>query len=229
MSAHSTIPLKLTGIERDVLRSRRELNMQERREQVFNAAREILIARPDDFSMRNLATEAGVSVRTIYNLVGERSDVLLAIVTRLGVHLHDVRRSSHENVFHRLLDEIEEARNVDLVNNEGLAAIRALRLLGPSYLARRVHTLLQAEYQPDFALAMEQGDLRADVASEDLTAMLAGLVTHAANCWSNDGDALAYRERAAHALAMTLLISATAENRSRCLAVLNARSDTATA
>jgi len=201
--------------------SRREESMQGRREQVLSAAAKLLIDCPENFSMRNLARESGVSVRTIYNLVGERSEVLIAVVTRLAVGLHhQLPREETGTAFDGFLAEIGQTRKLHLSDQAGLAAIRALRLLGTSYVAQYVDSVMEADYLPDLRLAIEEGDLVDDVAAEQLATALGGMIAHAANCWSNDGDAEVYRERAARALTLTLMISATPANRKRCLALL---------
>ena len=58
--------------------------MQQRRDAIINAA-EILLAHEDlsAFSIRKLASKAGVSVVTVYNLIGDRQAVLFALVNDL--------------------------------------------------------------------------------------------------------------------------------------------------
>ena len=68
--------------------------MQQRREDIITAAQNLL-AQEDlgAFSVRKLATSAGVSVATIYNLIGNRQAVLFAIVNDLTKQMG----SKHEN------------------------------------------------------------------------------------------------------------------------------------
>jgi AcrR family transcriptional regulator len=62
-------------------RSRREANVASRRQRILESARTLLAeAGQDGLSMRKLAKEAGLSVTTLYNLVGSREDILRALI-----------------------------------------------------------------------------------------------------------------------------------------------------
>lgn len=62
-------------------RSRREANVATRRQRILESARSLLAeAGQDGLSMRKLAKEAGLSVTTLYNLVGSREDILRALI-----------------------------------------------------------------------------------------------------------------------------------------------------
>ncbi len=55
--------------------------MNERRERILSAAREIISTRGfERLTMRNLAQASGVTVPTVYNLIGSRKQVLFAVV-----------------------------------------------------------------------------------------------------------------------------------------------------
>lgn len=59
---------------------RYQKGMQVRRERIVEEARNLLASRnPEAFSLRNLANAAGVTVPTIYNLIGNKSAVMLAV------------------------------------------------------------------------------------------------------------------------------------------------------
>jgi AcrR family transcriptional regulator len=58
----------------------RELNIEARRQRILEAARHLIIrGGMSSLSMRKLAAEAGLAVRTLYNLYGSRDEILFAI------------------------------------------------------------------------------------------------------------------------------------------------------
>ena len=60
---------------------RREANVAARRQLILESARELLQeAGPQGFSMRKLARQAGLSVTTLYNLLGSREQILQALI-----------------------------------------------------------------------------------------------------------------------------------------------------
>jgi AcrR family transcriptional regulator len=201
--------------------TRRITAMNARREFILNAATRLLIDAPETFSMRNLAIAAGVSIRTIYNLIGDQSQVLTAIVNRpVRGLLEQLRRERHEAAFNGLILEARLIKRMDLTGEAGLAAVRALRWLEPAGIDRQVRALIEAEYVPDLRLAVAQGDLRADVPISVMAENLIAVVTQSVVAWSVDADAGAYRKRVIRALATTLLIAAVERNRRRCLSLL---------
>jgi AcrR family transcriptional regulator len=195
--------------------------MNGRRELILNAAARLLIDAPETFSMRNLAVAACVSIRTIYNLVGDQSQVLTAVLNR-PVHglLEQLRRERRGAAFNGLILEARLIKRMDLAGEAGLAAVRALQRLEPAGIDRQVRTLIEAEYVPDLRLAVAQGDLRNDVPISVLTENLIAVVTQAVSAWSVDADSEAYQRRVIRALATTLLIAAVEGNRRRCLNLL---------
>jgi AcrR family transcriptional regulator len=63
----------------------RERGKAERRDRVVEAAREILTTEGvEGLSMRALSVQSGVSLPTIYSLIGGRDDVLAEVLDRLG-------------------------------------------------------------------------------------------------------------------------------------------------
>jgi len=59
---------------------RREISMNRRRERILKEARNLLASRePEALSLRSLAKAAEVTVPTIYNLIGGKSQILLAV------------------------------------------------------------------------------------------------------------------------------------------------------
>lgn len=61
--------------------SRREANVAARRERILESARTLLKeSGPEGLSMRKLARGAGLSVTTLYNLLGSREEILQALI-----------------------------------------------------------------------------------------------------------------------------------------------------
>jgi AcrR family transcriptional regulator len=72
--------------------------MQARRAKILWHAHDLLAHSEDaDFSLRNLATTAGVTVPTIYNLIGSKSDILVAMqedfIERIEVEVSEFGRN----------------------------------------------------------------------------------------------------------------------------------------
>ena len=61
--------------------NRREANVAARRQRILESARALLQeAGPEGLSMRKLARQAGLSVTTLYNLLGSREEILQALI-----------------------------------------------------------------------------------------------------------------------------------------------------
>ena len=59
----------------------RQINIRSRRQRILKAARNLIAGGGmPSLSMRKLATEAGFSVTTLYNLYGSRDDILFALI-----------------------------------------------------------------------------------------------------------------------------------------------------
>lgn len=59
----------------------RQINIRSRRQRILEAARNLIAGGGmPSLSMRKLATEAGFSVTTLYNLYGSRDDILFALI-----------------------------------------------------------------------------------------------------------------------------------------------------
>ena len=68
-------------VQEEGFHSLRERNVALRRQQILDAARRLIAAEGmDGLSMRKLAAEAGLAVRTLYNLWGSRGEILRALV-----------------------------------------------------------------------------------------------------------------------------------------------------
>ena len=83
----------------------RQANKKLRRERIFNIAKRLIAAKGlEDFTISELAEEAGVTTPTIHNLFGKKSDIIKELVSNLiekmqGIVLH-----------HPPIDPIENAK-----------------------------------------------------------------------------------------------------------------------
>lgn len=74
-------PPEATSEPAEEPQSRREANVEARRERILESARALLSEfGPVGLSMRKLAREADLSVTTLYNLVGSREEILQALI-----------------------------------------------------------------------------------------------------------------------------------------------------
>ena len=62
----------------------RQANKKLRRERIFNIAKRLIAAKGlEDFTISELAEEAGVTTPTIHNLFGKKSDIIKELVSNL--------------------------------------------------------------------------------------------------------------------------------------------------
>ena len=62
----------------------RQANKKLRRERIFNLAKRLIAAKGlEDFTISELADEAGVTTPTIHNLFGKKSDIVKELVSNL--------------------------------------------------------------------------------------------------------------------------------------------------
>ncbi len=62
----------------------RQANKKLRRERIFNIAKRLIAAKGlEDFTISELADEAGVTTPTIHNLFGKKSDIIKELVSNL--------------------------------------------------------------------------------------------------------------------------------------------------
>ena len=62
------------------MESTRALNMQKRRETILAQARRVIVEQGfDALNLRDLAQDSGVTVPTIYNLIGNKEELLKAL------------------------------------------------------------------------------------------------------------------------------------------------------
>jgi len=87
----------------------RSTNMAKRRALILSHARNVIANEGfDALKLRDLAARAGITVPTIYNLIGGKSDILALIIedliTRLEVVHESARYGNVENVFEAQID-----------------------------------------------------------------------------------------------------------------------------
>ena len=156
-------------IETPLTDSVRESAKNERRQRILDAARDILReSGHQELSIRTLAVRANVTTPTIYNLIGSKQDILLALSQQT---IQELELAHHVSM---VTDPIEKAEEV--IN--GLVAIYR----ADEDYTRQLHLGLEAECLDDFdktlqhrgrqvgiddcRRALELGFLRGDIDSE---------------------------------------------------------------
>ena len=82
----------------------RQANKKLRRERIFNIAKRLIAAKGlEDFTISELADEAGVTTPTIHNLFGKKSDIIRELVSNLIEQMQG-------NVLNPPIDPIENAK-----------------------------------------------------------------------------------------------------------------------
>ena len=82
----------------------RQANKKLRRERIFNIAKRLIAAKGlEDFTISELAEEAGVTTPTIHNLFGKKSDIIRELVSNLIEQMQG-------NVLNPPIDPIENAK-----------------------------------------------------------------------------------------------------------------------
>jgi AcrR family transcriptional regulator len=141
----------------------REVQMAERRERILAAAREIVAEHGSaGLSMRELARKSGVTVPTVYNLIGGRDAVLIAAV---------------EEQTARFVAGIEESRARSPV--ERILAVHESCVRELRRLPRYYHTLLTrlaASHGADALRSRVQGALASELARGVESLKVSGLL-----------------------------------------------------
>jgi AcrR family transcriptional regulator len=186
---------------------------------VLDAARE-LVDRDglDNLSMRRLAAAADVSVRTIYNVFGDRDGVVTALVLESFAPLEaavDGLGAADP------LERIWEAVNLAVEGNCRYVpqAVVAAVVADP-VLARQLGSRWQGWHIAVDAVddATRRGVLRGDVPSERLVEHAGTVLLHLLGRWARDEiDERALRAGALHAFDVCLLAVARPEARTRLL------------
>lgn len=169
-----------------VVGGRRSADAAGRRERILDVAARLLVSDEDELSMRKLAAEAGVSVTTIYNLIGSQESILIALVGR-PAYLPAVASDPSDcpAPLEALFAEVQsftEAMNSD--RGAVLPATRALMHLGFERLRRNITPVIEAFFLPRLREAVSLGHLRNGVAPEFLSDRLAALGVQAILDWA---------------------------------------------
>lgn len=165
--------------------------MQQRREDIITAAQNLL-AQEDlgAFSVRKLATSAGVSVATIYNLIGNRQAVLFAIVNDLTKQMG----SKHENFDETsVLDFVERQLKAllsftksreNLLRSANLAFDQLSREADWSKSTTRIVKAAETTYVDIFTSSVDSGELRGDINPRVLSELVYRAYLNATMNWA---------------------------------------------
>lgn len=101
--------------------NKRELNIEKRRRKILKtAARLVAKHGPEGLTMRSLGKAAGFSVTTLYNLFGNKDDILTALLENALNHVTpDLHAKSRKDPFSALLEITTEPVNY-LIENAGV-------------------------------------------------------------------------------------------------------------
>lgn len=203
----------------------RARNKSKRREAVLDAVLELL-DRPDapPLTTERIAERAEVSVATIYNLVGTREQLLLALIDRL---IHDLLDAAAAIPQHA--DPLEVLKQVIALSVDALVtrpvAYRQVVLQLTAAAGAELHTKLSPGTLAAAALrhAQETGAVRDDLDADALAAQLylsynGALLRWAAGALSDAG----FKAAALHGVATVLAASATTRRRAAALDELRA-------
>lgn len=199
--------------------------MEKRREAIVSKAQELL-AQEDlgAFSIRKLARSAEVSVATIYNLVGDRNEVLVAIVN----HLTEQMRAELDTIEEPSLLSIIEARLNKLLDfTESRETLLRSANLAFDQLSRdsawnsdtaKIIAESEASYVDILLQGVKAGDLRGDLSARDLGELLWRVYLDATMDWAYRRISFKqYRNRAARNSLTVLAADATEAFRSQLL------------
>lgn len=205
---------------------RREQGKARRRRRILDAAAELIEAEGlDGITMRGLSEAAGVSYATVYNLVGAKEDVLVAVLRAgledLGAQLAAVGSP----------DPLDRARAVvagvvdHFVGRPVLyrALVQAVHdpATGARGLPIRRRTI--ALYESSIRDAIEQGSLGDELDAHVLAVHVTLAVNGVIRRWAaGEIDAAGFRAEADYALRVALLGVATPSTRKKLLAELRA-------
>ncbi len=165
--------------------------MQERRDSIIAAA-QVLLAQEDlsAFSLRKLATSAGVSVATIYNLIGNRQAVLFAIVKDLTEKMRYTREGIEET---SVLDHVERRLTAlisftrsreELLRSANLAFDQLSRDADWSQSTSRIINAAESMYIDAFERGVDAGELRGDVSARVLSGLVYRVYLNATMNWA---------------------------------------------
>ena len=165
--------------------------MQKRREDIIAAAQKLL-AQEDlsAFSVRKLAASAGVSVATIYNLIGNRQAVLFAIVNDLTEQMKFNQTYANEI---SMLDRVEgqvkgllkfTKSQEQLLRSAILAFDELSREADWSSSTSRIIKLGESSFVDTFRKGLDSGEMRGDVPAGFLSALMYRVYLDATINWA---------------------------------------------
>lgn len=196
----------------------RERGKLERRQRILDAAAELLVrGGVDALSMRSLSERAGLSVPTIYNLIGSREEVLLAVLAGAGPEFDllmvPAPQACLDRCEHIARSWAELLAGRQVIVRSVLQSGHAINTLrGNDVLIGRVVAALAEA----FGAGREQGVLRGSVDPERLAASTAAMGSPSIVAWAiDDGDAERLRAGLRHAVLYGLLVDVTEDHRLR--------------
>ncbi|MCP4004148.1 MAG: TetR/AcrR family transcriptional regulator [bacterium] len=193
---------------RDPSMNLREAHKAGRRERILESARQIIASEGHDaLTMRALASECGVSVPTIYSLVGGRDDVLFAAVEDHFVRLLGGIETGEAATAIDKVFSILEACCRELVHSPGYSrSLLHLFLTSPGHgIGRRVSEALHAQLVDALETARETGEIVDWVDPKQLAHLIGAQSSQAMLQWASR-DLGAERLRALAELAASLLL-----------------------
>jgi len=197
--------------------------MAARRDRILDAAAAILaVEGSDGLSMRNLAEAAGVSVNTIYNLIGPRDAVIAALVERvIGLIEPAVEHAGGDDPVARCVAVIDRSASL-VVDNEVLTRPLAHEIFGHggpgSARSRQWGTSTLGRAITD---AVDAGVLTEPVSPAAVAETVYAVWANSALSWAQGSiDGEGFRVASLHGLHLALLALATDASRPRLEAAL---------
>jgi AcrR family transcriptional regulator len=204
----------------------RERGMNERRERIVDAAANLVSKRDvSALTMRALSDVAGVSVPTVYNLIGGRDDVLVAIWERAGEAIESELAALSGEPIERCFQIADHCIARVTAPTSLIRSIYA-EGLGPVLFASDAGPLRRYGMATGLAIleATECGDLEPVTSAQLLVeSLMSQLIVRIAQWVSADPppDPAYPRAEAAHAVALTLIAVSTEQTRPDLLHRLN--------
>lgn len=210
--------------------STREANMERRRQAIFAEAQRVIGEHGfDALNLRSLAEAASVTVPTIYNLIGAKDDILIALMERAVTRIEDELRDFSS------APALEQAEAVVIESTAIFAAdenfFRAAMIAGErleshrddwssrDWINRRSTEMAAAACRAGLA----EGLLRGDIGSEILGAQMYALYRTALHDWTYQQNTIEqFRRRAMAGFYVCLAADATPDFRQTLLDKLGA-------
>ncbi|WP_439814562.1 TetR/AcrR family transcriptional regulator [Zavarzinia sp. CC-PAN008] len=194
---------------------KREANKARRRERILASARALIIeAGAASFSMQMLADRSNVSLATIYNLIGQKHDLLLEIFsTDLDVFNREVAGSATSDPLDRTFEALDIAtRHLFHAYDYSRALFGALFSTSGHELARLFQRPRANYWAGMVTEAMEKGLLLPDAKPPLVSSVLDDVYRSVMMRWLwIDMDARRFRALLGHRFAIVLLAFATPE------------------